>query len=82
MKLSIALFSLLMALSSVTSAKINYVEGEVIGVNKLDKTISIIKADDGKEATYSVNDKTSKKLKKVNKGDNVELRVKTAKLDN
>lgn len=81
MKRSIVVFAVLMAVSSFTSAKISYVDGEVTGINAESKTISIVKDESGEAVTYKVDNKTSKKLHRVKEGDNVSLRLKSAKLE-
>lgn len=81
MKRSIAIFTALMAVSSITSAKIDYIDGEVTRVNTQAKTISIIKAEDGESITYKVDAKLSRKLDRLKEGDSVSLKLKSAKLE-
>ncbi len=81
MKRSIVAFAALMALSSFTSAKISYIDGEVQRINTQDQTISILNEKNGETVTFKVADKASSRLSRLSEGEDVSLKLETVKLN-
>ena len=81
MKRSIVAFTALMALSSFTSAKISYIDGEVQRINTQDQTISILNEENGETVTFKVADKASSRLSRLSEGEDVSLKLETVKLN-